>query len=518
MKALAYKWQVMSVVIFGSFMVILDSTVVNVTVPTFEQVFKSDVNGVQWILTSYLLALGIITPVAGYLADNFGIKRMYLLSLGLFVLGSALCGFSQSLPMLVIFRVLQGLGGGATVPLGTAQLFSAFPPEERGLANGIFGVPLLVAPALGPTLGGYIVQYFHWSLIFYINVPIGLAGIGMGLWLLHSDETHKSRKFDYAGFGLAAAGLGLLLYALSEVSNQGWGDPLILTLFGVSLVFLITFAVVELRREDAIVDLRLYKQHVFTLGSIVYWVMTIALFGTAFLLPLYLQNIRGKSPFETGLLLLPQAVAAAVTVPFTGRLFDKVGPRALVTFGIILLAGSSWFFTQISPTSDILTIEILLAVRGLALGFALQSTFTTALSVVERRALPRGSSLVNASRQVFQALGIAVLSTILTTQTTAYMNAARGQNISPQQAGSEAFVSGLNDAFNMVFWMTVAGVILSIFLPGWPGKWPLKKPDEKAYKPGEAGKSPSKTPESSEQPGSPVIPPSKPGIETGKSS
>jgi DHA2 family multidrug resistance protein len=481
MKKLDYKWQVLMVVIFGSFMVILDSTIVNVTIPTFEKVFNTDVNGIQWILTGYLLALGIITPVAGYLADNFGIKKVYLLSLGFFVIGSALCGLSDVIRdssghpyigTLIFFRVLQGIGGGATVPLANAQLFAAFPPEQRGLANGVFGVPLLVAPALGPTLGGYIAQYLHWSLIFYINVPIGIIGILMGLWLLKPSEIRKSRRFDTLGFGSAAIGLGLLLYALSEAGNSSWTDPVVLVCFGVAAVFLAFFAYNELRRDDAIVDLRLFKNGIFTLGCMVNWATVIALFGSAFLLPLYLQNVRGQSPFEAGLMLLPQAVTAALAVPFTGRLFDKFGPRPLVVTGLIVLTVTSFFFTRFTATTDLFMIEVVMALRGFALGCTVQPSVTTAISVMQRQAIPRGSSLINASRQVIQALGIAVLSTVFTTQVAG----VRGQGQPNPTVVSQAFIAGFNNAFSVVLAVALAGVVVSFFTPGWPGQWPLKQP------------------------------------------
>lgn len=477
-KKLDYKWQVLSVVIFGSFMVVLDSTVVNVTIPTFEKVFHADVNGVQWILTGYLLALGIITPLAGYLADNFGIKKMYILALTFFIIGSVLCGFSQNLWMLVVFRILQGLGGGATVPLGTAQLFAAFPPQQRGLANGVFGVPLLVAPALGPTLGGFLIQYFHWSLIFYINVPIGLAGIAMATWLLKPSQTDKNKKhkLDWWGVILASSGLGLLLLALSEASALGWGNWLIIALFAVSIILLVVFAIAELRSKDPIVDLRLYRKPVYNFGSIANWVAVIALFATAFLLPLYLQNVRNNNPFEVGLLLLPQALTAAVIVPFSGRLYDKIGGKVLVTIGLTILAVTSWFFTTISTSTDILFIEILLGLRGVALALCLQPTLNISLDVVDKPALPRASSLFNAMRQVMQALATAILSTILATQTASSAGALAAQHkLSQQQIQTQASVSGLTAAFTIAFWVAAIGVISGLLLPGWPGKWPIGK-------------------------------------------
>jgi DHA2 family multidrug resistance protein len=475
---LEYKWQVLIVVIFGSFMVVLDATVMNVTLPTFEQIFHTDISGVQWILTSYLLSLGVATPLAGYLADRFGIKRMYILALGLFVVGSALCGFSQNLPMLIGFRVFQGIGGGLTVPLGTAQLFQAFPEKERGLANGIFGIPLLVAPALGPTLGGALIQFLHWSLIFYINVPIGLAGIGLAIWLLKSPQKEnqaakKKEKLDWPGLILIILGVGLLLFALDQASHLGWTDWLVLGAGGIAIVLLIGFAVIEMRRENPILNLRLFGQRNFSLGSLTNWATVVALFATAFLLPLYLQNVRGESSFTVGLLLLPQAVTAGVAISFTGKLYDKIGPRTLVTCGLIILVGTSWFFTQIRPDTSYLLIEILLALRGLALSLSLQATINTALSVADRAALPRASSLVNANRWVVQALATSILSTVLATQAasegTGPASGGSGTQVNPQ-----AFVNGLDAAFWVAFWVTLIGFVISFFLPGWPGKWPLQ--------------------------------------------
>ena len=253
------------------------------------------------------------------------------------------------------------------------------------MANGVFGVPLLVAPALGPALGGYITEYLHWSLIFYINIPIGILGILVGYRLLKPSTPRKSERFDTVGFVSVALGFALLLYALSEAGTVGWTDPIVLTCFVSSAAILIFFVVVELKRDDPILDIRLYKNRLFRLGTLINWATVIALFGSAFLLPLYLQNARGFSAFDAGLMLLPQAVTAAIAVSFTGRLYDKIGPRLLVIVGLVVLAATSWYFTQLSMTSDFLTIEVLLALRGFALACTIQPSVTTALSVVERR-------------------------------------------------------------------------------------------------------------------------------------
>lgn len=231
------------------------------------------------------------------------------------------------------------------------------------------------------------------------------------------------------------------------------------------------FVAVELRRDDAILDIRLYRNKIFTLGSIINWATVISLFGSAFLLPLYLQNVRGQSAFQSGLMLLPQALTAAVAVSFTGRLYDRIGPRILVVTGLLVLTATSWYFTRITTTSDFTTIEILLALRGLALACTIQPSVTTALSVMEREALPRGSSLVNSSRQVMQALGIAVLGTVLSNRIASYFATAAAQHIRPDP--NVGFIQGFNSAFFVVFLVAAGGTVVGFFMPGKPGKWPL---------------------------------------------
>ena len=216
MKRWQYKWQVVASVIFGTFMVIMDATVVNVALPTLRTVFangnqSADIDSVQWIISGFVLAIGVVTPLAGFLADRFGIKKVYLLSLLGFTVASALCGFAPNLPLLIGFRVLQGLAGGSALPLGTALLFSAFPPQERGLAFGIFGIPLVMAPALGPVIGGALVEYASWRYIFFVNVPIGLLGVGIGWYLLRESKREGKVAIDIIGALLAILGFGAIL-------------------------------------------------------------------------------------------------------------------------------------------------------------------------------------------------------------------------------------------------------------------------------------------------------------------
>lgn len=499
------KWKVLFSVIFGTFMVILDSTAVNVAIPTLQKVFgsggqRASVDSVDGVLTAYVLALGIITPLAGYLSERFGIKRMYLTSLGLFVLGSTLCSFAPSLPFLIAFRALQGLGGGMLGPLGISLLFSAFPEKERGLAFGVYGIPLVVAPASGPVLGGYFVQYVDWRYIFLINIPIGIAGIILGYFWLREQKRGAAARLDIPGVILSTISFGTLLYAIQRGSSEGWGSPRIVALLTIGVIGLASLAIVELRSREPLLDLRLFKKRTFAFANIVGWVSTIALFGAEFLLPIYLQSLRGLTPLQAGLLVLPLAISSGIVVPIAGILYNRIGGRWLIAAGSILLAVNTWEFANLTVNTSYPLVMVIVAIRGVALGLVLQTTLTTALTGLQNAQLPRASSLLNATRNVFQSFGIAMLGAILTNQVTAYNTTTTSDIANPgtslgqqfihmvqqlQQQGLPAataakaamgkltgelfplnFVHALNDAYFVTFWLAVATIFLAFTLPG----------------------------------------------------
>ncbi len=240
---LPYKWVVAFVVVIGVFMSILDQTIVNIAIPRLQTAFGADIHSVQWVLTGYILTQGVITPTAAYFADKLGTKRFYIISLAAFTLGSALCGLAWSLPVLIFFRVLQGAGGAALFPLSITMLFREFPPQERGIASGVFGIPALLAPAIGPTFGGYLVTYIGWQAIFYINVPIGIAAIILVTIFIRESHTDAGLRFDFLGFIFAAVGLALMLYGLSDASTDGWGSIQVLGTLGAGAIILIIFVI-----------------------------------------------------------------------------------------------------------------------------------------------------------------------------------------------------------------------------------------------------------------------------------
>jgi len=523
-----YKWRVLSTVIFGIFMIILDTTVVNVAFQTLRQEFGGSLSDSQWIISTYVLALGISTPLAGFLANRFGAKKIYLGGLGLFALGSLLCGLSPNLTLLIIFRAIQGIGGGIAAPLGIALLLQAFPPKEQGTALGIFGIAALVAPAIGPIMGGWLVDQNLWRVIFFLNPPIGLTGILLGLHFLREQESGHRPSFDLAGVITEVIGFGAILYAASIAADRGWTSPATLTWFAVGAAGLIVFGVVELFvAHTPLLDLRLFGNRVFLNASLLGYVSTVALFGAEFLMPVYLQSLRGRTALETGYILLPMAITGGICVTLSGRIYDKVGPRPLMVGGFSILMVNTWQLSQIQADTSIGWILFLLALRGLALGLTVQTTMVTALSVVTRRDLARGSSLANATRLVVQSIGVAVLATVLASAISPEVQALQnqfgeGQGIAfshiaglcepvpltqvgavrggngllfssathepavdaqrqgptdPPQMGDmlqracRENIAGFERAYKVTFYVAFAALLLGLMLPGWPAKW-----------------------------------------------
>ena len=508
----APKWKVLISVIFGIFMVILDTTVVNVAFQTLRTEYGASLNDAQWIISVYVLSLGISTPLAGFFSERFGIKQTYLTGLGIFVVGSFLCGLSPSLPFLIAARALQGFGGGIALPLGIALLLRTFPPSEQGLALGIFGIAILVAPAIGPMLGGVLVDAGLWRAIFFINPPIGLLGIFLGSRFLPNIKSEHKPMLDVWGLITEIIGFGAVLYAASVAANDGWTAPDVLLWFGIGTIGLAAFALVELFiAKEPLLDLRLFAKRIFLNASLLGYVSVIALFGAEFLMPIYLQSVRGISATETGLILIPLAITGAIATVVAGRLYDKLGPRPIVGFGFAVLVINTWQLSQLQANTPIGWIIFLLALRGLALGATVQTTLVTALSVVPLKQVAGGSSLINATRQVVQAIGVAVLATVLASTLSPQVANLEQQFLDmPQQVGAPRFglcdapssaaintnsaavstamqlpsdtmkligqaceesVAGFEQAYKVTFFASIAALALGLMLPGWPRQW-----------------------------------------------
>ena len=423
---LAYKWIVAIVVIFGLFMSILDTTIVNIAIPRLQTAFGADLNSVQWVITGYTLAQGVAIPLTGYFSNRFGLKRFYIIALTAFTVGSLLCGLAWSLPVLILFRVLQGFGGSFLLPMTITLLYREFPPQERGVATGFLGIPILLAPALGPSLGGYIVTFGSWQLIFFVNVPIGILAVILSIFLLREFRAEGRERFDFAGFAFVAAGLASVLYALSSASTDGWGSVTVLSFLIGGLLALVIFVVIELsiiRREgQPLLDLTVFRFTSFTSANLANICITFALFGGLFVIPIYLQNLRGLSAFATGLILIPQALGSMVSSLVGGRLVDRIGVRAVVIPGLLIAAFAFWQLSFLTLYTPYGWFQVLLVLRGLGIGLVAQPLIVAALSEIPPRQLAQASAINSVIRSVAGSLAVAILATVIQTQSKVHFD------------------------------------------------------------------------------------------------
>src|SRR5579859_3922079 len=413
LSGLDYQWQVLMCAVVGTFMVMLDQTVVNIALPKITTVFGVSVHDTQLVITSYMLALAIIMPATGFLSDTFGTKRLYLITMALFTGGSLLCGLAWNNTSLVAFRVIKGLGGGMMSTLGMTMLFQVVPPHRRNTIMGFFGLPLMLAPVLGPTLGGYLVEYVDWRAIFTLNVPIGLIGLFLGFTLLRESAHVPGLKFDLRGFMLSAVGFSALLLGLSDAAEDGWGSPGVVARFAIGTLALAAWVWVELTEEHPLLDLRLFKIPLFTFSALVSLVLTVGMFGGMLILPLFLQNLRGLGAAESGVIMIFQVLPMTILMPVVGRLVDKVGPRFMILLGLPLLALTTWQMGALDLSTSDTTIKLWLLARGASMGLVMMPAMTAGLNAVAVSQMSRASAMTNVMRQIFGSFGTALVVTIL---------------------------------------------------------------------------------------------------------
>jgi len=413
-----YRWIAMVVVVGGSVMTILDATIVNVAIATLQRSFNvSSYNDIAWVVTGYMLAQGAVIPMAGWVTDRYGTKRVYIVTLVLFTAASALCGLAWNLPSLIAFRVLQGVGGGMLMPIGLTIILGAFGPAQMGKVMGVFGVPTLIAPAVGPVLGGWLVQDFTWRLIFLVNVPVGAVSV-IAAWLLLRETPHERKlRLDVVGLLTGVPAVLALMYGVDRSPTLGWSSPLVVFMLSASLVLFAVFVVRQLTAEEPLLHLRLFRDSTFTNSTLISLVVVTGMFGAVYLLPLYLQQIRGYDALTTGILLMPQALTAACLMPLSGALSDRLGPRYVVVFGLGALAVTSFMLADIKPDTSMTYIVVVMLLRGVAMGFGMMPAMAAGLARIPRTSSSRASSITNTVQRAGASVGIAVLVTFLAAQT-----------------------------------------------------------------------------------------------------
>jgi EmrB/QacA subfamily drug resistance transporter len=466
-----------AVVLLGAIMSILDTTIVNVAIERLSIDFDASLTTIQWVVTGYTLALAAVIPVTGWAADRFGTKRIYLASLAFFMLGSALCAAAWSAESLIAFRVLQGIGGGMIMPAVMTIMTKKAGPHRMGRVMGILGVPMLVAPILGPILGGWLVDDVSWRWIFLINIPIGVVAI-VGAWFkLERDTADKAQRLDWLGMTLLSPGLTLLIFGLAESASGGFGQfkswaPILAGAALITGFFLHSWR----KGGGALIDIRTFTHTRAGASAGVFMLFSIAFFGALLLIPLYYQTVRGASALEAGLLIAPQGLGAMITMPLAGKLTDKYGPNRWPACGIPLLVIGIAPFAFVTATTSYVLLCSFSFILGLGMGFSMMPTMTAAMQAVPAAAIARTSTAMNIIRQGGASIGTAVLSVILTAEITSQLGHGGGglegiRNLSPAQqaAAQEPLASSFASTFVWALVLLGLAFIPALFMA--LGKW-----------------------------------------------
>jgi EmrB/QacA subfamily drug resistance transporter len=462
------------VVVLGTIMSILDVTIVNVAVPTLGSDFHTSISTIQWVLTGYMLAFASVIPLTGWATERFGAKRVWLASLLLFMLGSALSGAAWSISSLIAFRALQGLGGGMILPVGQTILAQAAGPQRMGRVMSVIGVPMLLGPIFGPVIGGAIVDQVSWRWIFFINLPLGVLAVLAAQRLLPEAKPRLGERLDLRGLALLSPGIGVFLYGMSEAGNEGgFGNTRTIAAAAIGLVLVALFVWhATVRGKNALIDVSLFLRRGFATAAATNFLLGIALFGSLILLPLYYQVVRHESPLQTGLLLVPQGLGAALAMPLAGWLTDRIGARVVVSSGMVLALLGTLAYTQVGAGTSYLYLAAALLVIGVGLGSTIMPSMAAAFQTLSREETPRATSALNAIQRIAGAIGTALMAIILQRAIAANVPGLHGgiqamAALSQEQRAQAA--PALADAFGTTFWVAVgligAALVPALFLP-----------------------------------------------------
>ncbi|HHC9710423.1 TPA: DHA2 family efflux MFS transporter permease subunit [Staphylococcus aureus] len=484
------RGKILAALLFGMFIAILNQTLLNVALPKINTEFNISASTGQWLMTGFMLVNGILIPITAYLFNKYSYRKLFLVALVLFTIGSLICAISMNFPIMMVGRVLQAIGAGVLMPLGSIVIITIYPPEKRGAAMGTMGIAMILAPAIGPTLSGYIVQNYHWNVMFYGMFIIGIIAILVGFVWFKLYQYTTNPKVDIPGIIFSTIGFGALLYGFSEAGNKGWGSVEIETMFAIGIIFIILFVIRELRMKSPMLNLEVLKFPTFTLTTIINMVVMLSLYGGMILLPIYLQNLRGFSALDSGLLLLPGSLIMGLLGPFAGKLLDTIGLKPLAIFGIAVMTYATWELTKLNMDTPYMTIMGIYVLRSFGMAFIMMPMVTAAINALPGRLASHGNAFLNTMRQLAGSIGTAILVTVMTTQTTQHLSAFGEEldktnpvvqdhmrELASQYGGQEgamkvllqfvnklATVEGINDAFIVATIFSIIALILCLFL------------------------------------------------------
>lgn len=414
----SYKWIVLGNIMIGTFMAVLDSTVVNTGLPVIMGTLGADINVAEWVLTGYMLSMATVLPAAGWLSERFGYKKIYFLSLLIFTAGSFMCGSSSTIEELIFWRVIEGFGCGMLLPVGMAIVSDVFPPQQRGMALGFWAVASAASVSFGPTIGGYLVDYMNWNYIFYVNIPVGIVALVVTAVVQKEHVKGTRVPFDIPGFITSAVFLPVFMFGLAEVNSatnsMGWSSPVVLGCMWVAVVSFLLFLYFEFTVKVPLINLRLFVDKDFALSNLILFVFGIGMFGSTFLIPLYLQDNLGYTALQAGMFFMPVGILQGVASPLVGKLMQRVSPKLFIISGLLLMAISFYMNYYLSLETDKAYIMLSLYLRGLGMGLLFTPLLTLALVNIRNSDMAQASSITNIVRQMGGSFGVAIFSHLLT--------------------------------------------------------------------------------------------------------
>ncbi|WP_042456940.1 DHA2 family efflux MFS transporter permease subunit [Neobacillus dielmonensis] len=469
---------IIAVLMIGAFIAFLNNTLMNIALPSIMKDLDVEPSTVQWLATGFMLVNGVLIPTTAFLIQKYTVRRLFLFAMTLFSLGTLLAGTAHIFPILLAGRMIQASGSAIMMPLLMNVMLISFPVERRGAAMGVFGLILMGAPAIGPTLSGWIVEHYDWRMLFHFISPIAITILIVGFFLIKDQKAKVNTRLDVVSLILSSAGFGGLLYGFSSAGKKGWDSPYVYGTIAVGVISLIIFIFVQLKKERPMLNFRIFRYPMYALSVTISMVVTMAMFSGMLLMPIYVQTLRGISPMDAGLLMLPGAIIMALMSPITGKLFDKIGGRILAIIGLTITVITSYEFSKLSLDTTYTQLIFLYAFRMFGMSMVMMPVSTNGLNQLPARFYPHGTAMNNTLQQVSGAIGTALLVTVMSnrTETHAKEIGAEAMKHLTQQPTPEvlaqlkqetlmkAMLEGINDAFFVTVFVAGIALVLAFFI------------------------------------------------------
>jgi EmrB/QacA subfamily drug resistance transporter len=456
-----------AILLIGTFCTVLNQTLLTTAFPALMKAFDITASDVQWLTTGFLLVNGIMIPISAWLINKFSSRSLYLFAMSVFLLGTLTCFMAPNFSILLVGRLIQACGVGLSMPLLQNIMLSIFPPEKRGAAMGMSGVVIGLAPALGPTLSGWIIDHYSWRELFGMILPIAVIVLILAFLLMRSVIPLSNPSIDIFSALLSSVGFGALLYGFSSVGNKGWDSVEVLGYIGLGVVVIGLFVWRQLRLPQPFLELRVFKSPIFTIAAILSGVTNMAMIGAEMVVPLYIQNIHGETAFHSGLMLLPGALVMGVMMPVTGAIFDKYGARRLAIVGMIILTAATAPFAFLTAETPIMYIMVLYAIRMFGISMVMMPVTTSGMNALPMNLISHGTAVNNTFRQVASSIGTAILISVLTNVTTANLPDEAMLDKTPlayKEQAVNATLSGYHSAFMVAIIFGLIGVVVAFFI------------------------------------------------------